>query len=818
MYFFLYILFFIPVYVSSNKAREVVERTGYGVNYIYVGDMYHHATTLFYPYTFALKLPVFQEYLIPKLVLSNITVRHANDIVRITNDMIDRLNTNYIRNIRQIRKRMSDLFVDFTYKTTLEAIYKANDEEFPTTETPVDTKKRRRKRQVVDDNNNNNDNNDDDLEQEAFDAIPKDIRKEAQQEAVINSLPVFQEGQIIGALGGLPTVKDMEDINKSIRQLALQAYKQVKQIIDMGKYTGTILSQQDSTIDQLEIEGDLLIQEYHFAQKELEKHSEKFAEDVDILSASYTFLRNFNLVLQKQIHPVYQKQTKILEIQRKIATRWVKGGLALMKGDPPYPYIITNDMLQEVIDTIDHKIENDPAFTNLIQPYGIPEYIAGFRKITTFVLTDTHLYILIKIPLQRRDISSGTEGGGVGTFKIYRAQTFPRPMNVGRSNVEQKIIDKEGPTDDGYVEVDIPEYLAVSGDASLYFDMSAADFITCTAIRRNQFLCGDSINFPRYRDFSSTDMTCIMAIYMDDAKAVKERCTRIYSKRPNPGSILHIYGTDRYLIQRDPKDTSFWELNCFQGANTRIAEKYDTFEQVEVSIPCGCSLYIKGSKTPRMETTSCIQNPIEYKVNFHHSLNTFMEAHYETNEEVLRNIMSTKKLLNEVFPPIHIPRINFSTEGLDEIFKGSLQRAKKIRGDLEKGLKLARNKALIYEKDIHEAANKTAEDAYTKEKEAGDIVDVLGSLLDIVGGDLGSFLAIAITPGFLLFVGCILCFLLYAPRVIRIIIKRIKRCFRNSKKKEDYILKENYEYESKCSLLYEKNPVYIYEDETFIPL
>ena len=824
--------------ICEGSARKVMEHNGYGIYFEYVADIYIKSLTETYTYTWALKYPHFSVSTAPLMTCNqykhNITHMYCNFI----NDLIKETNQEHLETVSTLIEDLHSAYQSFDLITTLDAFVNGTEslkvehkEEEEREEDGNDNNwghfKNRKKRQLTPDTdlphtkkfnvdsatsaqlNKANSILDDATKIHVEDE--KDLKlpgwmDDHKLDEIESYLPTFQSGQILSSIGNLPGRDTVNTLSNHVRSLGAAAYYEEHHLVVLEKYGGAILSTLDQKVTNLDHQGQIIIDIIKATENAIEDHEKFFENVLESIESKLLYSEGFVTIYIQQIEKIFNNMQSILTTERELVYSWTRGLNQLHAQVFPYETLITYQMLKNAITFIHEKVNKESIFNHVQLPYLSPDYFQGLQKKTAYMFTTTHLIISFEFPLVMRDVSGGDGSGSgttVGTFVAYRARISPVPITAGMAELPYSTLQAKGPSDDGYVKiVEVPEYIAVDSVLSQYVEFDHSQYMSCKGLTDAQKICGQQIPLPKSRGNAETRLGCLMAIFLDDHVKIKESCVKAYDKNPPPGSITKIYGTDYYEITKDPDDEA-WEVICPHKSSVHHTK---TCSQCFIKVPCGC--FLKGAhyQTPVTWHESCTMvdvdgNPDTSDVTYIYSQNNMALAEF-TPKEDMDKVRSWSKLINQQWPPIHIPRINFTLNATSD---KSLEIGRKFGQDFVKGINLAQAGDPIFHSNIDQALNKSIN--FTDVR-TGRVLKPLKPVLDIIdsffGRNVQAFFAFIISAPFLTILLFIIGLLYYLPKSIHIVSSHVKY---NKQKYKHYKEKKYLREKAMCKQVkYQKLP------------
>ena len=820
MFFFIIIIIIIIIsaFHHTNTAQteynEIVERTGYGVFFQHVGNMLVHEFIEYFPFTFLIHVPKFiDEYQISYLELppndnmDELFVNFVNEF----NDILEVFNKDVAIGINNMRFRFKEFYHEFDHITTFADFLKdtAYIDDYKT------NKKKRKKRYLTVE----------ELQKEAEDALTEGDddannfkKKKHLLRTINNSLPPVKVGSALNRLGGLPDAGALDNIKIAISDLAHHEQLQENQVRIMretnGAYFKTIDNRLSNMVESIKNVRDGLLE----IRKNTQEWVIELAQHTNATLKNILTVNKMNYILGTFMYPAMHNVTVTYKELLYVWDKWSTGLEHIHMGTVPFPELINHDMMKFAIETIEQIIHSktksvnskNHMFNNVKLAFTNTMYYGLMRDTMTYLFTPDSLSITLQFPMIRVDkVFAGTSQSikSTGSFNLYRVFTYPVPITAG-TKLNTDNVDEN---DCGFTQLisdKMSDYLAVSYDLDYYIPLSTEQLLSCTGNVAGIYKCDSYVIQPAVkRSTHKQNIDCTFALFIDNAKLVKEKCDVSYKDIPPKGFIVNIPNTNQYLVisEKGCKETeegnNRWDLVCPQSTVIGNPTKE---QMVKVEVPCGCLLRTETSETSHMWNDKC-NNDVNFNELYKiYTRNAFAEIHNISFPE-LAIFKSNLEKINEHFENLHIPKVEYQLAG-EELFNKSISELNKVTQDYKKIAKLQFTSASKPFRDKEDEAYKKATDLSNQRTERSfKVFDSVNALFDFFGDDVKAILGFIFSASGVILIFLALDIICVLPRLMKSI-----NTYRNPRT-------EKKEQEEEITNLLSRNDYGYYYDDTDKP-
>ncbi len=287
----------------------------------------------------------------------------------------------------------------------------------------------------------------------------------------------------------------------------------------------------------------------------------------------------WEILLNRGLNEVFQVLvTEIRHINKlqDTLTKYMDGILALVNGQLS-PHLIDFDILQNALNEIDMVLGSDFPGHNLVEKQAAHYYRFSHPL---FERVGDSLYVTLVLPVSVIP----------HVFRVFQVNIFPQAVGNSTSHYTKLMVDKT--------------YLAVAENEMHFMELSEGQVRRCEDGEIKH--CTEFLPVQNYQ----THPTCLMAIYKNEPRKIKELCDYHLFSGKIQSEIMEI-ANNQFLITNAKTILS----DCRSQAPS--IHKPDQIVTI-LKIPCMCDITVDGKWIPARISTCDMETPtftIEYPVN-----------------------------------------------------------------------------------------------------------------------------------------------------------------------------------------------------------
>ena len=259
----------------------------------------------------------------------------------------------------------------------------------------------------------------------------------------------------------------------------------------------------------------------------------------------------------------------------------------LINGRLP-PYVITESMINEMVVYVKRILESNFSHYKLVYT----DY-RDYYKLNDFSIQvmDDLVYVTLHLPLQSYNSS----------YILFQVRSIPITLHA-HTNTSSKIVTSE--------------YFLVSSDSKYFIEANEMLDVCLT----DKGHCCKKMLLPR--KFSSP--SCTAAIFMDDAKSVKNQCElKLY--KHDTDNFVYVLDYENSTLFISTNDLS-WAQICYEGGFQGIPRSIESCNLCSIQRQCNCAIIANTFLIPS-DIRACKQNATFSVIKQHHlNLGTIIHA------------------------------------------------------------------------------------------------------------------------------------------------------------------------------------------------
>jgi len=167
-----------------------------------------------------------------------------------------------------------------------------------------------------------------------------------------------------------------------------------------------------------------------------------------------------------------------------------------------------------------------------------------------------------------------------------------------------------------------------------------------------------------------------------------------------------------------------------------------------ITIPCGCSLSAKYFDIPKRytgcEVTSINGIPTVTKI-YHRNIAPVLDL---INNDIIEEIQGYHEKINELYPPVEIPKIEFAVNNFSQYVESS----NRFKTNYTKALRLMNEGKVAFQDKIDELYNKTTDFSdVVMDSKGGPFAAIRSFFTDLLGGQAWAIISLIFSfTGFLI--------------------------------------------------------------------